>query len=95
MALVLKHQTTSEFMGSYWAKIQKAYRNRDMWTVGKLITWIWEKVQVGDLTNDQMRQSFNTAFGRNLTLSQWNTFVTTRIIPIKDRYIAMRDETEL
>jgi hypothetical protein len=95
MALVFKHQTTTEFADRYWAKVQEAYHKRDMWTVGKLITWVWEKVQAGDLTNDQIRQSFNTAFDRNLTLAQWNTFVTTRIIPIKDRYITMRDEADL
>ena len=51
--------------------------------------------QAGDLTNDQVRLSFNTAYGRSLTLTQWNSFVTTKLVPIKDRYLAMLAEGDL
>jgi hypothetical protein len=39
--------------------------------------------------------SFNTAYGRSLNTTQWNSLVSTRFIPIKDRYLALLAETNL
>ena len=94
MAIVLNHQTAAEFAARFWAKVKDAYQN-DRPEFERLIWWIWARVQAGDLTNDQVRQSFNAAFGRSLTLAQWNSFVTSRLVPIKDRYLARLAEAEL
>lgn len=95
MALVLNHQTPAEFAARFWAKVKNAYQRGDKVEFARLITWVWQKVQAGDLTNDQVRLSFNSAYGRALTLAQWNTFVTTKLVPIKDRYLAMLAEGDL
>ena len=95
MSLDLKHQTAAEFAARFWAKLKTAYQNGDKQTYHRMIWWIWERVQAGDLTNDQVRLSFNNAYGRSLTVAQWNSFVTSRLIPIKDRYLAFLAEQDL
>ena len=95
MALVLKHQTAAEFAARFWAKVKSAYQAGDKVEFARLITWVWQKVQAGDLTNDQVRLSFNNAYGRSLNTTQWNSLVTTRLVPIKDRYLAMQAEADL
>ena len=94
MALTLQHQTAAEFAARFWARVKAAYVN-DRPEFERLVWWIWLRVQVGDLTNDQVRQSFNAAFGRSLNTAQWNSFVTTRLVPIKDRYLARLAEAAL
>jgi hypothetical protein len=95
MAIDLKHQTASEFAARFWAKLKAAYQAGDKLTYHRMIFWIWSKVQSGDLTNDQVRLSFNAAYGRSLNTTQWNTLVTTRLVPIKDRYLAWLAEGDL
>ena len=94
MALTLNHQTAAEFAARFWARVQQAYQN-DKPEFERLVWWIWARVQAGDLTNEQVRLSFNAAFGRSLNVSQWNSFVTNRLVPIKDRYLARLAEAEL
>ena len=95
MALTLHHQTPAEFAERFWSRLKAAYQAGDKLTYHRMVWWIWAKVQAGDLTNDQVRQSFNLAYGRSLTVTQWTGFVTTRLVPIKDRYLAMLAEGEL
>jgi len=95
MALNLQHQTPAEFAARFWRKVQAAYQAGDKLTYHRLIWWVWSRVQAGDLTNDQVRQSFNAAFGRSLNITQWNNLVTTRFVPIKDRYLALIAEADL
>ena len=95
MALNLKHQTAAQFAARFWAKLKIAYQAGDRLTYHKMIYWIWARIQAGDLTSDQVRLSFNTAYGRSLNTSQWNTLVSTRLVPIKDRYLALLAETDL
>ena len=95
MALNLKHQTAAQFAARFWAKLKIAYQAGDRLTYHKMIYWIWARIQAGDLTSDQVRQSFNAAYGRSLTTAQWNTFVTSRLAPIKDRYLAWLAEGDL
>lgn len=95
MALNLKHQTAAQFAARFWTKLRSAYQSGDKLTYHRMVWWIWSKVQSGDLTNDQVRQSFNAAYGRSLTLAQWNTLVTNRFVPIKDRYLAWLAEGDL
>ena len=95
MALTLKHQTAAQFAARFWARVRGAYQRGDKYEFGKLVWWVWAKVQAGDLTSDQVRLSFNAAYGRSLTTAQWNTFVTNTLVPIKDKYLAVRDQADL
>ena len=95
MALNLKHQTAAQFAARFWAKVRAAYQSNNKVEYARLITWVWQRVQAGDLTNDQVRLSFNAAYGRSLTVAAWNTLVSTKLVPIKDRYLAMLAEGDL
>lgn len=95
MALTLHHQTAAEFAARFWQRLRSAYQAGDKLTYHRLVWWLWSRIQAGDLTSDQVRLSFNAAYGRGLNTTQWNNLVTTRFIPIKDRYIAWRAEGDL
>lgn len=95
MSLILNHQTTAQFAARFWASLQQSYARGDKAEYHRLIWWIWSRIQAGDFTSDQVRQSFNTAYGRSLNTAQWNSLVTTRFVPIKDRYLAWIAETDL
>ena len=93
MALNLNHQTTAQFAARFWAALKAAYDSGDKYRYHFMVWWIWSKIQAGDLTSDQVRQSYNAYFGKSLTTQQWNTLVTSRFVPIKDRYLAWLAET--
>ena len=93
MALVLNHQTAAEFAARFWTRCQSAYY-ADRSEFERLVWWVWSKIQAGDLTSDQVRLSYNNYFGKSLNAAQWNNLVTTRFVPIKDRYLAVLAETE-
>jgi hypothetical protein len=95
MALNLAHQTAAEFAERFWRRLRQAFEDGDKLTYHRLVWWIWSRVQNGDLTSDQVRQSYNTAYGRSLNVAEWNNLTTTRIVPIKDRYIAWLAEQDL
>lgn len=95
MAITLKHQTKAEFAARFWAKLMLVYKGNDKLSYSRMIWWLYQRIQDGSFTSDQIRQSFNTAYGRSLNTSQWNSFVTTRLIPIKDRYQEILDEGDL
>ncbi len=95
MALVLQHQTAAQFAARFWQKLRKAYQSGDKLTYHRMVWWVWSKVQSGDLTNDQVRVSYNNAYGKSLNTSQWNSFVTIRLVPIKDRYLTFLAEGDL
>jgi hypothetical protein len=93
VALNLQHQTVAQFASRFWTSLQAAYNNGDKLKYHYMVWWIWTRIQAGDLTSDQVRLSYNSYFGKNLNNTQWNTLVTTRFIPIKDRYLAFVAET--
>jgi hypothetical protein len=88
MALNLKHQTEAEFAARYWRRLDSALQRNDKLVYYRMVWWLWTRIQAGDLTSDQVRLSYNAHSGRTLTPAQWNNLVTTRLVPIKDRYLA-------
>ena len=66
MALLLKHQTSSEFV----SRFREAYRNSDRERLIQLAKFVLSRIQSGDITDAQCR----TAFGLNTT--QWNALKT-------------------
>jgi hypothetical protein len=95
MALDLKHQTAAQFAARFWSRLRAAYQAGDKLTYHRMVWWIWACVQDGSLTSDQVRLSFNNAYGRSLNTTQWNAFVTAKLVPIKDRYLAFLAESDL
>ena len=93
MGLPLSHLTAEQFAARFWAALKQAYDSGDKFRYHYMVWWIWSKIQSGDLTSDQVRLSYNNYFGKSLTTQQWNTLVTSRFVPIKDRYLAWLAET--
>lgn len=101
MALNLIHNTPAQIAARFWARLQA---QRQLAVAGdeaariKFSRMIWQlygHVQAGDFTSNDVRLSFNAAYGRSLTLAQWNSFVTNTLAPIRDRYQAMIDQGDL
>ena len=101
MALPLNHQTAAEFAARFWTRLSMAHAaaqagDADAAARRDYLAWrVWRWVQDGDLTNDQVRQSFNAHFGRSLNVAQWNSYVTSRLVPMKDRHLASLAEGDL
>lgn len=107
MALTLRHQTAAQFAARFWAKLRATYvastspripdsaKAAYKTEYSKMIWWLYGRVVAGDLTTNDVRLSFNNAYGRSLSLAQWNTFVTNTLKPIRDRYQAILDEANL
>lgn len=95
MALDLKHQTAAQFAARFWARVRAAYQSGNTQEYHRLVWWVWTKIQAGDFTSDQVRLSYNAAYGKALNTTQWNTLVTTRLVPMKDRYLAFLAESDL
>ena len=92
----LQHQTDAELAARFWTRLHAAYEAGDKWRWHYMIWKLWSWIQAGELTSDQVRVSFNSYHGTSYaTGSQWNTFVTTRLVPIKDRYLSFIAESEL
>ena len=93
MALVLNHQTAAQFAARFWRNLEAAYRADDRLKYHKMVWWIWTRIQAGDLTSNDVRLSYNSHFGKSLNTTQWNSLVSTRFVPIKDRYLAWLAES--
>lgn len=94
MALVLVHQTAAEFAARFWLLVQQNI-GKDNVTFERLMWWLTERLNAGDITDAQARNSFNTAFNRTLTAAEWTTLRANRITPAHDRYAAMLAEGAL
>jgi hypothetical protein len=95
MALQLSHQTAAEFASRFWQRVLVARQGGDKHEFHRLIWWLIERINAGDITDGGARVSFNDAYGRSLTAGQWATLKTTRLIPIHDRYAALQAEEDL
>lgn len=93
MPLELKHQTAAQFAARFWRNLEEAYRAGDKLKYHLMIWWLWTRIQAGDLTSNDVRLSYNAHFGKSLNATQWNNLVTTRFVPIKDRYLAFLAES--
>ncbi len=92
MALQLQHQTAAEFALRFWRKTREAFDAQDHYVYHRNIWWLWTKIQAGDVTSADARNAYNSAFGTALNPSQWNTLVTNKFVPVKDRFIAWQSE---
>lgn len=92
MALNLRHQTAAQFAARFWKRVRDAQHSNKM-EFHRLMWLLWRLVdQTGDITAAQARNSYNVAFGKNLTAGQWATLWTSRVIPAKDRHLALLAE---
>jgi hypothetical protein len=92
MALALNHQTTAQFAARFWARLQVAFDRGDKIEFCRLVWWIYQHIQAGDFTSDQVRQSYNAHYGKTLNTTQWAALVAARFVPARDRFQAMLDE---
>ncbi len=95
MALPLKHQTAAQFAARFWARVRAACQAGDKREYHRLVWWVWTQIQAGHLTSDQVRLSYNKAYGKSLNTTQWNNLVTTRFVPMKNRYLELLAEADL
>ena len=95
MALNLVHLTKEQFAAKFWERLQEKYQAGEKLEFARMIWWLYNRIVDGDFTSNQVRLTFNAAYGRTLNPSQWNTFVTDRLIPIRNRYQAVLDESDL
>lgn len=98
LPFVLVEQTKAEFAESFWTTLhflegQEETAARALFE--KMVWWLYQRVQAGDITNNEARLSFNMVFERSLTSQQWNTFVSDRLLPIVIRHEASVAETPL
>jgi hypothetical protein len=92
---VLVQQTTAQFAARFWTRLQAAFDSGDKIEYCRLIWWLYNRIQAGSLTSDQVRQSYNTFYSKNLNTTQWNNLVTSRFVPARDRYQAMLNEAQV
>ena len=90
MAFNLQHQTAAEFASRFWMRVTRAQLMGDKDALHRLVWWVWNRIQIGDLTSDQVRLSYNATFGKSLNTAQWNSYVTSTLVPMKDRYLAWK-----
>jgi hypothetical protein len=95
MALDLNHQTAGEFAARFWERLKRLYQDGNRLEFARMVWWLYDRVLAGDFTSNEVRLSFNAAYGRSLNSPQWNTFVTDTLKPIRDRYQAMLDQGDL
>jgi hypothetical protein len=95
VALNLKHQTGAQFAARFWQKLRATHASGNKIEFARMVWWLYGRVQAGDFTTNEVRLSFNAAYGRNLTAGQWATFVSGTLAPIRDRYQVMLDQADL
>lgn len=95
MAIQLAQQTLAEFAVRFWRRVDRAQREGDQFARHKLAWWLVERINGGDITDTQARNSYNSFFGATLTSGQWSTLKTNRLIPMHDRYAALIAEGAL
>lgn len=100
MALTFNHQTAAQFATRFWVRVTVAHtlaQAGDKVAAARrdyLVWRVWRWIQNADLTSDQVRLSFNAHFGRTLNTTQWNNYVTSRLVPMKDRHLAALAEAD-
>ncbi len=95
MALAFKHQTAAQFAARFWRRLQAAFDAGNKPEFCRLVWWIYQRIQAGDLTSDQVRLSYNSFYGKSLNTTQWNTLVTNQFVPAKNRWQEILDEAQI
>lgn len=94
-AAVLSHQTALQFADRFWSALRSAYQTDNKLVFARMVWWLYNRVQAGDFTSNQVRLSFNAAYSRSLDSAQWTSFVQNTLLPIRDRYQAILDQVDL
>lgn len=78
MALILNHQTKAQFV----AHLRVSYMSASKEQLAQLATLILGWIEVGDITDTQVRNAFG------LTVNQWNT-LKTKMTNLRANYNAV------
>lgn len=92
---VLGEQTADEFAERFFKRVRQAYKDGDKPTYSRLIWRLHQRILAGDLTSNQVRQAYNSVYSKSLNPSEWNTLVSTVLLPISDAYDAIVNGGEL
>lgn len=79
MAILLKHQTLTQFA----AGVRERYRNASREDAAKIAAWILRHILNGDLTDTQVRNAFG------LNAAQWTT-LKAKMQTLVDHYEAVQ-----
>lgn len=80
MALNLRHQTVAQFA----ARLRERYRNASRDEAARIAHWLLEKINAGDITDAQCASAFG------VTVGQWSTFKTNKLVPLHEHWTAIR-----
>lgn len=73
MALNLKHQTAAQFA----ARLRERYRHASREEAARIATWILNRIEAVDFTDNQVRNAFSLTAGQYTTLkAKWTTLRT-------------------
>jgi len=79
MALVLNHQTATQFA----AKLRERYRNASKEECARIATWILNHIEAGDFTDTEVRNAFS------LTVTQWDT-LKAKMTTLRTNWLAVQ-----
>lgn len=94
MALNLVHQTPTEFVTRFWRRVDDASRN-DSALYHRLIWWLIERINSGDINENQARGAYTAYFGKPMPPADWTLLKTNKLIPMHDRWAAFNTESGL
>ena len=88
-------QTKAQLLTRVWGRVIE-HQSSGNWTeFSRVMYWLTEKLNLGDLTDAQGLAVFNAITGRALTAAQWTTLRAGRITPAHDRWANIMAETAL
>ena len=79
MALVLNHQTATQFA----ARLRERYRTASREECARIATWILNHIEAGDFTDTQVRNVFG------LTVTQYNT-LKSKMTTLRTNWLAVQ-----
>ena len=79
MALVLNHQTATQFA----ARLRERYRNASRDECARIATWILNHIEFGDFTDTQVRNAFG------LTVTQYNN-LKAKLTTLRTNWLAVQ-----
>lgn len=94
MAINLVHQTQAEFVTRFWRRVDDASRS-DVVLYHRLVWWLIEHINNGDINENQARGAFTAHFGRPMPPADWTLLKANKLTPMHDRWVAMRSEGAL
>ena len=88
-------QTKAQLVARVWLLVLDLQNSGNWSEFSRVMYWLTEKLNLGDLTDAQAVAAFNAVTGRALTGAQWTLLRSTRITNAHDRWANILAETAL